>query len=120
MDTGRPRHYDNEDDLRSAIESYFGSCEKKTITGLAYHLGFESRQSFYDYEKNALFSYVIKRARLRIEMNYEQMLHSSAPAGAIFALKNFGWSDKTELTGGLDIDIGKKPSWFDAAGIETK
>lgn len=71
--------------------------EVSTITGLALYIGFESRQSFYDYEKNGEFSYCIKRARLRIETEYEKRLQGNNPAGAIFALKNFGWSDKQEI-----------------------
>lgn len=71
--------------------------EPPTITGLALFLGFASRQSFYDYEKDGLFSYAIKRARLKIESQYEKALHYNNPTGAIFALKNFGWSDKLEI-----------------------
>ena len=36
----------------------------------------------------------IKRAKLRIEAYYEEYLVENHAAGAIFALKNFGWSDK--------------------------
>lgn len=71
--------------------------EPSTITGLALYLGFVSRQSIYDYEKNGEYSYTIKKARLRIEANYEKALSSSSPTGAIFALKNFGWADKQQL-----------------------
>lgn len=70
--------------------------EPPTITGLALHLGFESRQSIYDYEKNGEFSYLIKNARLRVEKGYELGLHGDKPVGSIFALKNMGWSDKTQ------------------------
>ena len=45
-----------------------------SITGLALWLGFESRQSFYDYEKKDGFTYTIKRARALIENEYEFML----------------------------------------------
>lgn len=71
--------------------------EPPTITGLALYLGFVSRQSIYDYEKNGDYSYTIKKARLRIEANYEKSLSSSSPTGAIFALKNFGWADKQQI-----------------------
>ncbi len=98
---GRPPKFESVEDLQDSIDSYFSGCicDRKplTITGLAYHLGFESRQSFYDYEKNEVFSYSIKRARLRIEMAYEVNLHGNTNAGSIFALKNFGWSDKQEI-----------------------
>jgi len=119
---GRPRIYDNEAELEKAIEDYFvhiqglkqlvpdekGSItevwtrnpEPATVTGLALFLGFESRQSIYDYEGNGLFSYIIKNARLRVEHEYEKRLTTAqSPTGAIFALKNMGWSDKQELSG---------------------
>ena len=36
-----------------------------------------------------------------MEREYEKRLHGTAPTGAIFALKNFGWRDRqdVELTG---------------------
>lgn len=102
---GRPAVYTEPGDLQAAVEEYFAGIEdgKPTITGLAYHLGFESRQSFYDYEKNSDFSYIIKRARLRVEVGYEESLRTNNPTGSIFALKNMGWKDKTE-TGFTDKD----------------
>lgn len=115
--------YNNEAELTLEIENYFASIkgelsedkqtwdvcpEPATITGLALFLGFESKQSIYDYEKSGEFSYPIKKARLRVEHEYEKKLTTApSPAGTIFALKNFGWSDRTELTGpdGKDIEI---------------
>jgi len=98
---GRPAKYQTEVALSKKIEQYFASLEeiesKATITGLAYFLGFESRQSLYDYEKDGEFSYTIKKARLKIESVYEQNLHSCNATGSIFALKNFGWTDKSEI-----------------------
>jgi hypothetical protein len=61
------------------------------------HLGFASRQSFYDYEERGEYSYIIKNARLRVEKGYELRLHGNNPTGSIFALKNMGWSDKQEI-----------------------
>jgi len=113
---GRPPLFKSNEELKKAIEKYFKSGMKKkkievkrgnksevieievpTITGLALFLGFESRQSFYDYEKSGVFSYTIKKARLTIEQNYEELLQTSAPTGAIFALKNFGWIDTKQI-----------------------
>ncbi len=100
--------YKSVEELTLAIDNYFDNCPDKrtvvfegrlidipcpTITGLALFLGFASRQSFYDYEENKLFSYAIKKARLKIENVYEKNLHSTMPAGSIFALKNMGWQD---------------------------
>lgn len=115
--------YKTADELQAAISDYFQNPPTKsvivgkgdnqqvielpvlTITGLAYHLGFESRQSFYAYEDRPEFSYTIKRARLFIENDYEKQLQIGNTTGAIFALKNFGWRDKieTEHSGGVEF-----------------
>lgn len=72
--------------------------EPATITGLALFLGFSDRQSLYDYQAKEEYSCVIKKARTRVEMEYEKTLHAEGSPGAIFALKNMGWSDKQEVT----------------------
>lgn len=102
MAAGKPIAYETPELLDNAVSDYFMNCvenkSKPTISGLAYYLGFESRQSFYDYEKREEYSYTIKRARLRIEQHYEEhLLNPGIATGAIFALKNFGWRDKSEL-----------------------
>jgi len=101
------------EELQKKIQKYFdkGVREKEviitnkrslfvsvpTITGLALYCGFADRYSFYEYEKKPEFTYTIKRAKATIERHYEQLLQGNNPTGAIFALKNFGWSDKQEL-----------------------
>lgn len=70
--------------------------EEPTITGLAIYLGFESRQSLYDYGKKDGFSYPIKRALLEVENNYEKGLFGDKVVGVIWGLKNMGWTDRTE------------------------
>src|SRR6478609_132401 len=95
---GRPRIFNSADELEKAIQDYFDKNPGNyTITGLALNLGFESRQSFYDYEKEGEFSYTIKKARLTVEAFYESKLLSNNSTGAIFALKNFGWKDKQDV-----------------------
>jgi hypothetical protein len=112
MGAGRPRAYENAKSLEQAAAGYMEENQGKlTITGLALALGFESRQSFYDYEKDGEFSYTIKKLRLTIEAGYESKLHENGCTGAIFALKNFGWSDKTEqdlkVEGGINVVFKK-------------
>jgi len=107
MPAGRPPLFKTADELEQHGKAYFDfdTDNKPTITGLALYLGFESRQSFYDYEKDGEFSYIVKRLRLKIESVYEKALHGTTPTGAIFALKNFGWKDKQEVeqSGGVTI-----------------
>lgn len=94
---GRPPMYATAEELQNKIESYFEGTKTPTISGLAYYLGFESRQSFYDYEQKEAFTYTIRKIRLFMESVYEERLHGNSPTGAIFWLKNAGWKDKTEV-----------------------
>lgn len=109
---GRPAFFDSAEELELKIDDYFTNSPDKreiayeggiiklsifSVCGLAYYLGFESRQSFYAYEQKEEFSYIIKRARLKIEQMYEQNLQFNNATGSIFALKNMGWQDKTEV-----------------------
>ena len=109
---GRPPLYKTAKQLQDKIDQYFidGFRKKKfttkegkeveipyiTITGLVLYLGFCDRHSFYDLENQIEFSHTIKRARTFIEQEYEELMRSQPIAG-IFALKNFGWSDKLEV-----------------------
>lgn len=117
---GRPQLYKTPEELQAKIDEYFASgfrmverrnnkgevyhVPKVTITGLVIFLGFADRTSFYDYEKMPEFSYTIKRARSFIEREYEEQLDIN-PTGAIFALKNFNWSDKQQLESDVNMAI---------------
>jgi len=109
---GRPPLYKKPEDLQKKVDEYFisGRNTRKvtvgkgdslqvieipivTICGLVRYCGFCNRGSFYDYEKNPEFTNTIKNARNRIEEEYEELLQRGLGAGAIFALKNFGWID---------------------------
>lgn len=104
----RPRIYDSEIELQDEILKYFEQTsernERPTVTGLALFLGFASKQSLYDYEKNEKFSYPIKRALTMIECELEKRLENQSVSGIIFALKNMGWTDKvqTEHSGKIE------------------
>lgn len=110
---GRPPIFKTVKELDAKIEEYFSTGYRKhriggtdddpietaaiTLTDLCLFLGFADKCSFYDYEKKPEFSHSIKRARMTIEREYEERLAGRSAAGAIFALKNFGWRDKQEI-----------------------
>ena len=95
---GRPPMFETPELMQAAINTYLeANKDKPTLSGLALFLGFESRQSLYDYEEKPTFTYTIKRARLHLEVYYEEKLLTINSTGAIFALKNLGWKDKTEI-----------------------
>jgi len=105
---GRPPFFTTPEDMWNKAMEYFAICTNKagkinaTISGLSFYLGFESRQSFYDYELKEEFTYTVRRLRLAVEACYEANLYTFNTIGAIFALKNMGWKDKTET----DITTG--------------
>jgi hypothetical protein len=100
---GRPPKYETPEELEVAIDEYIAKTPAAsiTLTGLCMHLGFASRQSLHDYKKRPGFSYPILKGLLAVENSYEISLRTIAAPGSIFALKNMGWTDKTqtELTG---------------------
>lgn len=110
---GHPPIFETPEEMQGKIDEYFNLFQKQestiygskpTRTGLALFLGFSSRQSLYDYKNKKEFSYTIKKALLALEMIYELMLSGKNATGAIFALKNIGWSDKQEI----DLNINKQ------------
>lgn len=116
---GKPPVYVNVEDFNNKVNEYFESVTPKvddngnktfnfTTTGLALFLGFDSRQSLYDYRDRKKdsndFAYIVKRALLVIENKYEEALSFGSPTGSIFALKNMGWKDKTEVDNNLNFE----------------
>ena len=131
---GRPAHFDTPEQLEQYADEYFATCKPSflmvngkvaldkagqpiveinppTVTGLALYLGFESRQSLYDYLKKPAFSYTIKKIISRIEDFAEHQLFANAkPTGAIFWLKNHGWKAEEETK--QDVNVSASISEF--------
>ena len=105
MDAGRPRKFSSAEEMYKTGMDYISKCEAEkkhlTITGLAIALD-TTRETLMDYEsgkydnENNRFSYTVKRLKIYCENYAEQRIFGNNPAGAIFALKNYGWKDKTE------------------------
>ena len=70
---------------------------KRTWTGLARFMGFCQRADIDHYLQYPEFVESVQYAKLLVEEGYEEALHRPSPAGAVFALKNMGWHDKTEV-----------------------
>ena len=99
MPAGRPLKFESPEILQVMIDEYFAKCDAEQtpylITGLALHLDTD-RQTLINYEGRPEFFDTVKRAKLRVEADYERSLRQRGSAGDIFGLKNFGWADKTE------------------------
>ena len=105
---GRPPKWSSPEDIQVAIDAYLQATPENQyrITALALALNL-TRQGLCEYEAKPEFSDTIKKAKLRVESSYEADLRGKAVAGAIFALKNMGWSDKQDLKveGGITVNI---------------
>lgn len=113
---GRPLTYKTPDELQTAIDKYFADCDGKllrdedgtaivdkfgnpvivgkkppTVTGLAYALGFKSRQALLNYQGKKAFNDTVTRAKLYIEAYCEERLFDKdGVKGATFSLeRNF-------------------------------
>lgn len=102
MAAGRPLKFPDVATLETCIELYFANTPELewTITGLAIALD-TSRETLMDYERGegarAEFSDTVKRSKLKVEHAYEKRNIRRGNAGDIFALKQFGWTDKREV-----------------------
>ena len=138
---GRPPFYTDPKVMQEKIDDYFNHCDEGVITevyskkkqevitmvqkipytvpGLSNYLGFVSRRSFLDYERNRKsgeateidreFALTIKRARQRIEQQRNEMalLGLQEPRFAQFDLKNnFGWKDQQNVQVDAEIKHG--------------
>lgn len=103
---GQPPKYSDPEEFQDKIDDYFDSIitrkgdwiKPPTVSGLAIHLGFVDRRSMYHYRDKDEFYAPVKRAIAMIEMFHEERIaNGKNVAGSIFALKNFGWSDRQEI-----------------------
>lgn len=94
---GKPLKFKTRQELIDVINEYFKKeeFEDYSVTGLALAVG--SKQLIQDYEEREDFGDIIKEAKLIVENSYELDLRKNGGAHNIFALKNFGWKDKTEV-----------------------
>lgn len=94
--------FQSADEMAAMIEMWELNCiEKKiepTIPNLTMFLGFADKVSLYDYaEKGEDFATVIKKGRLTVEESTLQKAMRTNGAGAIFYLKNLGYSDRQTI-----------------------
>jgi len=95
--SGGSRFFKTPDDFRSKIASYFRNIEEDKLTrsGLLLHLDM-SKSKFKEYLLAPGYSEIAEMAMLRIENIYESSLRAQGGPANIFALKQFGWTDKIE------------------------
>lgn len=121
--TGKRAKYGTPQEMQKKIDEYFSKYENPlpltdgkgnvlldktgkpiykedipTSSGLAYHLGFNSRCSLHDYAEKPTFTEVMKRAKLRLQTYWEPYLNSKNSNGVryLFANLNDGWKEPEE------------------------
>jgi hypothetical protein len=96
---GRPPIIETPEEFEALADLYFEGCQENnimpTVNGLCLTLGM-CRETLLRYEEKPGFSDTVKKHRMRLELAWEQRLAGTACTGAIFWLKNQGWTDKTE------------------------
>lgn len=127
--TGRPMKYKSERHLKRALNTYFTECDQQerpyTVQGMALSLGI-SRETLLQYGKNDAFSAIVKEAKERIQLQWEERLarDKGNVAGTIFWLKNnAGYRDKTEsevVNTHLHLHGVAKASYQEADKIQHK
>lgn len=115
---GKPPEISSPQEFMHLFNKYIQYCieknERPTLKGFIWRIGLSSYQSLTNYENKPEFMEPIKRAKLYIEYQYELDLRSQSPAGAIFALKNFGWKDEQHVShgGAMGVLDGKSPAEY--------
>ena len=99
---GRPPKYKTPEEMEAVGQAYFAQMREDgkpiTVTGLCLALGFTSRLALINYQGKPEFVNTVKTLKLMCERFAEdQMYLARNPAGPIFALKNFDWSDRQEI-----------------------
>ena len=105
MAGGRPLKFENVEQMQKLIDKYFAETpdDEITITGLALALDTD-RKTLINYENRDEFFNTIKKAKTMVELSYEKSLRKNGRTGDIFALKNFGWTDKQEIENNVSIN----------------
>lgn len=116
---GRPRKYSSPEQFDAVVDQYITTTKEAeepiTWTGLALALGFSSRQGIDGYLEFPEFVDSVKRAKQLVESAYERRLSANNPTGAIFALKNMGWSDRQEVQHSGEVTARLPDDQLDAA-----
>ena len=90
--------FSKPEDLQTMCDLYFADCTANetplSMVGLALGVGFNSRRSLYDYLEKEQYAPIIKKAMGTVERWTVQRALKSNGAGAIFLLKNMGYTDR--------------------------
>lgn len=105
--SGTLKYHSDPEEVKRLIVEYFEECQTKgkrpNVTGLALALGFQSRSSLVNYQRQPgyeQFHDLITWAKMKIEEALEDSLvegKDCSVIGIIFALKQQGWTDRQDI-----------------------
>lgn len=111
MPAGRPPKYNSPEEMQEKIDEYIDYCrtnDRIPVQGeLAYFLGFESRQSLWDYMQKEEFSYIIRRVKLfcENELNQKALKGEANPQIAkLNLITNYNYKEKLEIDSDVKIN----------------
>jgi len=108
MPAGRPLKFETPEEIENLATTYFKKCDAKkqfyTITGLALALDTD-RVTLCEYAKRPEFTNTIKKIKNKVIAQVELLTLNKGHSGAIFWMKNFGWTDKQEIHHSTDMDL---------------
>ena len=92
------RKWNDPKSFAMAVEDFRLTCEanKEPMThpALSLWLGFADKHSFWEYGETADYGPLVKKAKTMIEADILQRALKTGGAGAIFYLKNLGYTDR--------------------------
>jgi hypothetical protein len=91
----KPSKFENK------VHRYFEQDPPYTFAGLYLYLGV-SESKYKRLKKDPEYRDAIDYAHAKMQEQYEQKLMTTSPTGAIFALKNMGWSDTAKIEMAVD------------------
>lgn len=96
----RKPKFSTPEEFDEMVDQYVADCETQsapmTLPGLALFLGFADKSSLYQYQKRPGFEGSVRRARTLIEEYVVKRSLGRNAAGAIFLLKNMGYTDRQD------------------------
>lgn len=117
---GRPPAFESVKDLEDRCQAYASRIETDddfvpTVNELAISLGI-SRETLNQYRNKPDFADALKNVFGKLESWWEKRLAANGCTGAIFWLKNQGWTDKTEQVVTANVNLREMPD----ADVDTR
>lgn len=82
--------------FENRVHRYFETTDEPTFGGLYVYLGI-GKTKYHKLAKKDEYKDACDYANAMMQKKYEELLATNKPTGAIFGLKNMGWSDQSRV-----------------------